>query len=136
MHNRPCLVGRKKKFLYTNVGKILKKALAHVAACNALKSFSVESFEMKHQKKVYTSIFFPEQAFFDIRFSYKHCNFSRGCLPVKMTSKTVTSSITKLEIILSRAQGLVLYTTGEDSRTSTKRTRKQTDPCSFVLLFK
>ena len=30
---------------------------------------------------------------FDIRFSYKHCNFSRVCLLVKMTSKTVTRSI-------------------------------------------
>ena len=30
---------------------------------------------------------------FDIRFSYKHCNFSRLCLLVKMASKTVTRSI-------------------------------------------
>ena len=30
---------------------------------------------------------------FDIRISYKHCNFSRGCLLVKMASKTVTNSI-------------------------------------------
>ena len=30
---------------------------------------------------------------FDIRFSYKRCNFSRGCLLVKMASKTVTRSI-------------------------------------------
>ena len=30
---------------------------------------------------------------FDIRFSYKHCNFSRVCLLVKMASKTVTRSI-------------------------------------------
>ena len=27
---------------------------------------------------------------FDIRFSYKHCNFSRGCLLVKLASKTMT----------------------------------------------
>ena len=27
---------------------------------------------------------------FDIRFSYKHYNFSRGCLLVKTASKTVT----------------------------------------------
>ena len=33
---------------------------------------------------------------FDIyRFSYKHCNFSRVCLLVKMASKTVTRSINK-----------------------------------------
>ena len=30
---------------------------------------------------------------FDIRFSYKHCNFSRRCLLVKMTSKTVIRPI-------------------------------------------
>ena len=30
---------------------------------------------------------------FDIIFSYKHCNFSRGCLLVKMASKSVTGSI-------------------------------------------
>ena len=30
---------------------------------------------------------------FDIRFSYKHCNFSHVCLLVNMASKTVTRSI-------------------------------------------
>ena len=30
---------------------------------------------------------------FDIRFSYKHGNFSRFCLLVKMASKTVTRPI-------------------------------------------
>ena len=30
---------------------------------------------------------------YDLRFSYKHCNFSRVCLLVKMASKTVTRSI-------------------------------------------
>ena len=30
---------------------------------------------------------------FEIRFSYKHCNFARVCLLVKMASKTVTRSI-------------------------------------------
>ena len=47
---------------------------------------------------VYNSYFFSEPPFygnsvFDIRFSYKQCNFSRGCLLVKMASKTVTRSI-------------------------------------------
>ena len=32
---------------------------------------------------------------FDIRFSYKHCNFSHVCLLAKMASKTVTRSIRK-----------------------------------------
>ena len=31
--------------------------------------------------------------FFDIRFSYKHCNFSQGLPLVKMASETVTRSI-------------------------------------------
>jgi len=30
---------------------------------------------------------------FDIRFSYKHCNFSHVCLLVKMALKTLTRSI-------------------------------------------
>ena len=34
---------------------------------------------------------------FDIRFSYKHCNFSRDCLLVKMASKTLTRSIVHQE---------------------------------------
>ena len=42
-------------------------------------------------------IFFSEQRFygklFDIRFSYKHCNFSGFCPLVKMASKNVTRSI-------------------------------------------
>ena len=31
--------------------------------------------------------------YFDIRFSHKHCDFSSGCLPVKMASKTVMRPI-------------------------------------------
>ena len=31
----------------------------------------------------------------DVRLSYGHCNFSRGCLPVKMASKTVIRCIEK-----------------------------------------
>ena len=46
---------------------------------------------------VYKSFFFFRtavlQKLFEIRFSYKHCNFSRVCLLVKMASKTVTRSI-------------------------------------------
>ena len=47
---------------------------------------------------IYNSHFFQNSRFtdsklFDIRSSYKHCNFSRGCLPVKMASKTVTRSM-------------------------------------------
>ena len=46
---------------------------------------------------VYNFFFFLQKAvmrkLFDIRFSYKHCSFSRVCLLVKMASKTVTRSI-------------------------------------------
>ena len=56
--------------------------------------FSVESLGVKLQFTI--DIFFRTAILwklFDIRFSYKHCNFSRICLLVKMTSKTVTRSI-------------------------------------------
>ena len=45
---------------------------------------------------VYNSYFFRTAVLwklFDIRFSYKHCNFSHVCLLVKMASKTVTRSL-------------------------------------------
>ena len=32
----------------------------------------------------------------NIRFSYKHCNFSDGCLLVKMAFKTVTRSVSSI----------------------------------------
>ena len=56
--------------------------------------FSGESLGVKLQ---FTNHIFFRTAvlrkLFDIRFSYKHCNFSRVCLLVKMASKTVTRSI-------------------------------------------
>ena len=39
----------------------------------------------------------------EIRFSYKHCNFSRVCLLVKMASKTVTRSINSFVSVESSA---------------------------------
>ena len=45
---------------------------------------------------VYDSCFFITRVLrklFDIRVSYKHCNFSGGCLLVKMASKTLIRSI-------------------------------------------
>ena len=38
------------------------------------------------------------QKSFDITFSYKHSNFSRSCLLIKMASKTVTRSINLLYV--------------------------------------
>ena len=53
---------------------------------------------LRSEALVYNSyIFFFRTAvlrqLFDIRFSYKHCNFSRVYLLVKMASKTVTRSV-------------------------------------------
>ena len=51
---------------------------------------------LRSEALVYNSYFFRTailRKLFDIRFSYKHCNFSRFCLLVKMASKTVTRSI-------------------------------------------
>ena len=48
---------------------------------------------------VYNYIFFRTavlRKLFDIRFSYKHCNFSQVCLLVKMASKTMRGSICKI----------------------------------------
>ena len=53
--------------------------------------------------QVYKSFFFffrkaVLRKLFDIRFSFIHCNFLRGCLLVKMASKTVTRSIFNQQI--------------------------------------
>ena len=51
---------------------------------------------LRSEALVYKSYFFITavlRKLFGIRFSYKHCNFSRVCLLVKMASKTVTRSI-------------------------------------------
>ena len=47
------------------------------------------------------------QKLFDIRFSYKHCNFSHGCLLVKMASKTVIRPI-ELKLSSEYAVNLIL----------------------------
>ena len=51
---------------------------------------------LRSEALVHKSYFFRKtvlRKLFDIRFSYKHCNFSRVCVLVKMASKTVTRSI-------------------------------------------
>ena len=51
---------------------------------------------LRSKALVYKSYFFRRAFFrklFDIRFSYKHCHFSRVCLLVKMASKSETRSI-------------------------------------------
>ena len=51
---------------------------------------------LKSEALVNNSYFFKAavlQKLLDIRFLYKHCNFSGVCLLVKMASKTVTRSM-------------------------------------------
>ena len=57
---------------------------------------------LRNEALGYKSYFFGTailRKLFEIRFSYKHCNFARVCLLVKMASKTVTRSI-----LLTRVQ--------------------------------
>ena len=51
---------------------------------------------VRSEALVYNSYFFKIgvlRKLFDSRFSYEHCNFSRGCLLVKMASKTMMRAI-------------------------------------------
>ena len=50
------------------------------------------------------SCYFIQEKLFDIRFSYKHSNFSRVCLLVKMASKTVTRSILNLQNFVTKSE--------------------------------
>ena len=59
--------------------------------CNPLlRSFSLQLTFFQNSRFTET-----RRKLFDIRFSYKHCNFSHVCLLVKIASKTVTRSIHK-----------------------------------------
>ena len=74
--------------------KVVLGLLTHVTP----SIFSVESLGVKRQ---FTNIhiFFRTavlRKLFDIRFSYKHCNFSHICLLIKMALKPVTRSIPNL----------------------------------------
>ena len=56
---------------------------------------------LRNEALGYKSYFFGTailRKLFEIRFSYKHCNFARVCLLGKMASKTVTRSIIRLKI--------------------------------------
>ena len=81
--------------LQTNIRKIQSKLLEKFKHSQGPQNLLVKSFAAQLQFTVH--IFFFRIAIlrklFDIRFSYKHCNFSRVCLLVKMASKTVTRSI-------------------------------------------
>ena len=77
--------------MYRKFKKVVLGLLTHVTP----SIFSVESLGVKRQ---FTNIdiFFRTavlRKLFDIRFSYKHCNFSHICLLIKMALKPVTRSI-------------------------------------------
>ena len=76
--------------MYRKFKKVVLGLLAHVTP----SIFLVQSLGVKLW---FTILIFFRTAvlrkLLDIRFSYKHCNFSRVCLLVKMASKTVTRSI-------------------------------------------
>ena len=64
---------------------------------------------LRSEALVDNSYFFQNSCFrklFDIRFSYKHCNFSHICLLVKMAFKTVTRSI----VVLKTCQPEIIFT--------------------------
>ena len=72
----------------------LKQASGEISAQVRLQNFLGQSFALQLQFTI--DIFFRTSVLrklFDIRFPYKHCNFSRICLLGKMASKTVTRSI-------------------------------------------
>ena len=77
--------------LQESPGKITDK---HMENLVRLQNFLGQSFALQLQFTI--DIFFRTAVswkLFDIRFSYKQGNFSRVCLLVKITSKTVTRSI-------------------------------------------
>ena len=78
-----------------NFEKLFQVFSLSSSACNALIFFQQNPF--KRVKLQFTTHIFLRKAvlrkLLDIRFSYKHCNFSRFCLLVKVASKTVARSI-------------------------------------------
>ena len=89
--------------MYRKFKKVVLGLLAHLTASIFFSRI------LRSVALVYSSYFFFRTAvlrkLFDIRFSYKHCNFSPVCLLVKMASKTVTRS-TDWSILHTRACAL------------------------------
>ena len=74
---------------------------------------------------VYNSYFFRTvvlRKLFDIRFSNKHCNFSRVCLLVKVASKTVTRSMIKMR--KTEKNAIVIEAATLSHRASYRRVQK------------
>ena len=75
-----------------NLKNVVVGFLAHVAPSIFFSRI------LRSEASVYNLYFFRTavlRKLFDIRFSYKHCNFSRVCLLVEIASKSVTRSITR-----------------------------------------
>ena len=66
------------------------KFVSRILCCVALVYNTIHIF--------FRSIFLRK--LFNIRFSYKHCNFSCSCLLIKMASNTVTRSIRYLQKLI------------------------------------
>ena len=78
------------KRLQANVYKILKSGSKAYSCMQRPQFFSGESLGVKIYFAIH--IFFRTavlRKFLDIRFSYKHCNFSRGCLLVKTVIRPI-----------------------------------------------
>ena len=88
-------VRKSREKLQANIWKIQSKPLEKFKHRYAPKIFLIQSFSLQLQSTIF--FFFLRTAvlpkLFDIRFSYKHCNFSHVCLLVKIASKTMTGSI-------------------------------------------
>ena len=85
---------RKSRENYRQIYGKSKASLWRNLSTGTPQNFLGQSFALQLQFTI--DIFFRTavlRKLFDIRFSYKHCNFSRICLLVKMASKTVTRSI-------------------------------------------
>ena len=82
---------------------------------------------LRSEALVYKSYFLSTavlRKLFEIRFSYKHCNFSRVCLLVKMASITVTRSIFILISSIKKTREICLWVMEYTLRIWTMQTRQ------------
>ena len=81
------IYGKSKASIWRNLSTVTAatKIVSRILCCVALV-YNSYIYIFFFQKSRFTEIV-------DIRSSYRHCNFSRGCLLFKMASKTVTRSV-------------------------------------------
>ena len=70
---------------------------------------------------------------FDIRFSYKHGNFSHVCLLMKMASKTVTRSIWPAKTAVSPRSSIRFWGRFPQGTSATQRQKFHTDDINQCL---